>query len=675
MTLLQIWNSYCAVTNTINYDIPADVKGRVRVYYEQDKLNNLTDVTIKYYLVYKLENSEIILATSGNAKASCGNGSSSSNFKQISFNMSASEISNQNELEYYVGSTSHQILHNVDGTAELNLQACFTFDVLHTSGTSIGISKTNVTRWLSFSKSLPTIPRISDISNDTSSNNLGNFEKDVTFTITPPSGAEFTHSLSYTVNNIKYNIVEDTSDLNVIYKFPSELIKEFVATNMPIITVFCTSSNGTTSNTTVYLAITDEFKPDISIEIVDMLENKSEILNNLWIQNKSVLKGNITANAKENATISNYSSDLSGFEQIYNTNPFITQPLSVSGSRIVTSKVTDSRGLTNTITENIDVIEYTNPTIKSVKVERCHENGEVADDGLFAILTINYSISPIKEKNIKSLMVQKDSDSVIEIDLSNKLYEDVVTYIFKEIDQSKTYSFNVILNDIFNPNITQSCDLGIAYKTTSKLKGGRGITHGRVATKEGYHQYMPAVFYDRFQKCIDEENNQYVDIATLNDIPVNSFAQMVTNGMQTFLDGTSDHVSTWYQNSEESNPNIATGSIYCEPSKNAICIPAGVAKCIELFGNICGSGNALAKYEIMDEDGNSLSNFNEQRAGMLIQSAGNTYFQSPLPTIIAKLDDTKDWYVKLSIQGYNKEFILNNGFSGTSSYIGVRKVS
>lgn len=153
-----------------------------------------------------------------------------------------------------------------------------------------------------------------------------------------------------------------------------------------------------------------------------------------------------------------------------------------------------------------------------------------------------------------------------------------------------------------------------------------------------------------------------------------TFAQIVSNGMQTFANGTREIVSNWFENTEENIINLQKGFFY-DSFHNGIKIPAGTAKYVKISGNICGSGNVLANFLIQDENGLNLPNFNSQRAGLLMQPSGNSFFQTSLPNIVVKLDDTKDWYIKLAIQGYNGEFVLNNGFSDTSTYYLVEKIN
>lgn len=119
------------------------------------------------------------------------------------------------------------------------------------------------------------------------------------------------------------------------------------------------------------------------------------------------------------------------------------------------------------------------------------------------------------------------------------------------------------------------------------------------------------------------------------------------------------------------------GKFEWDNAKNAIKIPRGTAKVIEIFGLIAGANNVMCRIDVVDENGNSLSDYSYQyqSRGILYQPAGNGYFKIPLPSNLIKIDATKDWYVKLLVQGYNTDFGINVGFGNVATFYGVKKIS
>lgn len=395
---------------------------------------------------------------------------------------------------------SYTINHNADGSVPTGVGLQFAI---------IADSVANYSQHQYLSDIIPKINVGTAIKNNTTSNSRIDFDKDVTFTL-EKSVATHTADIYYVIGDKTYNIAEGTNEDSISYSFPTALIDNFPDNDEPVIEVSCKAlETNVIKKTNVYLNVPASYVPTISLEIEDVMENKPSALKGLWIKNKSRLKGTITATGVSGSTISSYLSSLSDFNQMYNTNPFTTQALSVSGARTVTSTVTDSRGRVASIEKEINVIEYETPSIISAKAERCLKDGTVAENGTYGKITCKYKISPINNLNTKTLTVQLDSGTPINVPLSN--YEGEVSLVaFNNISQADTHTITFNLSDMF-AIASQDYLLGIAYKTVSKRAGGKGITFGQVATKDGFNCYMDTDFYGELKK-------NGVDVATLDDL-------------------------------------------------------------------------------------------------------------------------------------------------------------
>lgn len=97
--------------------------------------------------------------------------------------------------------------------------------------------------------------------------------------------------------------------------------------------------------------------------------------NRLFIQNHSVLKVTPgTANAKNGATITNYTASCNGLSASNSTVSAITVgKIAKSGSVTVTLSVTDSRGYTAETSQTVTVIPYTKPKISSITLRRTND--------------------------------------------------------------------------------------------------------------------------------------------------------------------------------------------------------------------------------------------------------------------------------------------------------------
>ena len=500
MTFLGSWNTYFVRTNTTTpyvNGLGADACGHFKVYYEYQTSNSRYKVNVECYLRRNPQQedesgqiSHILYPASGNIRSTV-NGT---NGTQVNYNKGYSYVSSQSlSLELITTQTFYVYPNSSTGQASVSFSGRLYCD----------IGGTTTTRTCSHTWSLPTVAVGSTITNNTSSSSKINFGSNVTFTITPPSGSSNTHTLTYNVGGTTYTIVSATSNTSISYAFPTSLINSFPNNGTPSITVTCTSSNGTTSSTEVYLQVpdTDTYRPTVSITLQDVMSNKPSALDGMWIKNKSLLKGTITATAKNGASISSYLSKISDFSTTYNTNPFTTQALTIAGSRTVTYRATDSRGLYKESTQNITVVDYTTPSISSAKVERCNSDGTLNESGTYGKVTVTYAVSPLnngsENKNTKMLTVKKGSGTAQTITTTN--YSGTVSQVFNfSLTETSTDTFTFTLTDIFG-SVTYTFTIGTSFKTVSKRAGGKGIAFGKVATQDGFDCNMNAVFRGTIQ--------------------------------------------------------------------------------------------------------------------------------------------------------------------------------
>lgn len=498
MTYLGTWSTYYIVSGTSTGNSNGDAYGGFAVYYEYEPTNLRYKIQVNSLLRRKptYENSDpskpyYVPDVSGYIKPTI-NGTTGT---QVSFNKSGYYKANSSNVDTNISTQYFYVpINQSDGTASVSLSGKF-------YGTLYG--GLSATRTCSHTWSLPTVSVGSAITNNTSSSSRIEFGNNVTFTITPPSGSSYTHTLKYTVNNTEYTIASDSSLTTIAYTFPTSLISDFTDNGTPSITVNCIASNNVTTTTEVFLQVpdTDTYRPTVNISLADLMENKPVALSGLWIKNKSLLQGTITATAKLGANISSYLSSLSDFSTTYNTNPFTTQALTISGSRTITYQATDSRGLSKSGTQSINVIDYNNPAIISAKVERCLQDGTLDESGSYGKATVNYNVYPLNDGNNDlntiSLTVKKGSGTAQTITTSS--YSGTVSQVFNfSLTETSTDTFTFELTDIFG-SVSYEFTLGTSYITVSKRAGGKGIAFGKVATQDGFDCNMDAIFRQNVQ--------------------------------------------------------------------------------------------------------------------------------------------------------------------------------
>ena len=131
------------------------------------------------------------------------------------------------------------------------------------------------------------------------------------------------------------------------------------------------------------------------------------------IQGISKVKFNVSTSTKNCSTITYYYNEIDGqIAQGPNT-WFVTQPIKTSGTVVLKSTVTDSRGQKATLSKNIVVTEWYSPTVKNVSAQRWNVSTSKADDNGTAVkITYSFSIAPVANKNDKTVMIQyKDGET------------------------------------------------------------------------------------------------------------------------------------------------------------------------------------------------------------------------------------------------------------------------
>ena len=449
------------------------------IQYEQNTSTGITTVYAQPYIKVKCSEGVgsyigVLVSTTINGTTktqSFGAGGSSENLTTI--------FESSNGYAYSYGSThTFTIKHGTDGTASCKFSG-------YMQNTVFGFKKTASHTW-----SLPTINMASTVSNNTTSSSRIEFGKDVTFTISRPNDT-ITHTLKYTVDGTEYTIGTGIGESKP-YSFPTSLVSKYPSNENVAITVTCTSSNGTSSSTIVYLKVPSTYIPSISLAI-----SNTESISNGWgiyVKGKSKIKGVITASGSGGSTIKSYSA--SANNQTFNESTFTTSELNTSGTLVVNAKVTDTRERTATTSKSITVYDYATPSYVKVEVIRCNSSGTEDNDGTYGKVVCQYAISPCNNKNTKSLTVTY-SGTTKTFTLSN--YSGTVTattsQLFSGLSTTANHTFTFKLIDSFNSSgISQSYVMPPSFVLESKLAGGKGISFGQIATEEGFNVHMNAKF-------------------------------------------------------------------------------------------------------------------------------------------------------------------------------------
>lgn len=232
------------------------------------------------------------------------------------------------------------------------------------------------------------------------------------------------------------------------------------------------------------------------------------------IQGISKVKFNVSTSTKNGAKITYYYNEVDGqIAQGPNT-WFITQPFKSSGTVVLRTTVTDSRGQKATLSKNISVTEWYSPTVKNVSAQRWNVSTNKADDDGTAVkITYSFSIAPVANKNDKTVMIQYKNGEV---------WTTLATYIDSYSAENKmyissagkfstdnAYSFRVLVKDYFTTDgVAAYAAIVPSFKLLDFSADGKGIGVGCKAESGKLKVDMPleAQSYNGYVFDFDTQN-------------------------------------------------------------------------------------------------------------------------------------------------------------------------
>lgn len=329
---------------------------------------------------------------------------------------------------------------------------------------------------------LDTIPRASSF---TVSNASPDMNTAVTFNITRGSTA-FTHKLTYSFEGKTGTIGSDIAT-SKSWTIPLSLAAAIPSKTSGTATITLTTYNGSTAigtkTLTMTLKVPASVKPSISSVAITEATSGLAAKFGAFVQNKSALKVVITASGVQSSTIKSYSTEILG--KTYTGDTITSNVLTVSGSLYVKITVTDSRGRTNTTTETVTVLAYSDPKITTFAVDRCDSDGTLNDDGEYVKLSIAFDIASLNSKNDKSYTVayKVKDDADFTTLISGSVYSLNTTYISSvTFTGDNSYDFILTVTDYFKP-VSHIGEIPTAFTLIDYHSSGTGMGIGKVAEK------------------------------------------------------------------------------------------------------------------------------------------------------------------------------------------------
>lgn len=243
------------------------------------------------------------------------------------------------------------------------------------------------------------------------------------------------------------------------------------------------------------------------------------------IQGVSKVKCNVSTSTKNGATITYYQNEIDG-QSIPGPNSFFTtQPLKSSGTVVLKSTVTDSRGQKATLSKNIAVTQWWSPAVKNVSAQRWNVTSNKADDeGTAVKITYSFSIAPVNSKNDKNVMIQyKNGETWTTLATYTNSYSgENKVYISSagKFSTDNAYSFRVLVKDYFTTDgVASYAAIAPSFKLLDFSADGRGIGVGCKAETGKLKVDMPleAPTINGYTLDLDTENTKDTWIPVLTD--------------------------------------------------------------------------------------------------------------------------------------------------------------
>ncbi len=386
-----------------------------------------------------------------------------------------------------LGTYSGTITHNDDGTKTISISGSFTTRSTYISGGNV-----------SGSVVLPTIARATT-PNIASQVTMGT---EVSITLSPASGG-FTHTLRFIFGSSDVTIVVKTSETTIPYTFLVTLASNIPNATDGSCTLYCDTYVGDTligtKNVAFTLSIPASVIPSASFTVEEYVSSIAAQFG-CYVQNKSRLRIEITADGVYGSTITDYKTTVNGTE--YTNDTVTTEALKTPGTNTIYVEVTDSRGRKYTTSQNVTVIAYQSPAITVLTAYRCDAAGDADDDGSYVRVVLEGSISPVNDgsddKNTKSFKVLyrqtgTETYTTETLTVSGYTIDDTTVIILSGMNVDYSYDVRGQLEDFFSTTI-RDVIVSTAATILDFRANGQGMAIGKASEQDGLEVAWDAEF-------------------------------------------------------------------------------------------------------------------------------------------------------------------------------------
>ena len=317
---------------------------------------------------------------------------------------------------------------------------------------------------------------------------------------TSGGSSNFTHDLSYAFpsseNAVSFGTGIKTEAELTLYLTLASKIKTATSGKGKII---CVTKNGTATVGTKEVEFTatvpdnDTTKPKASMVLTPY--GLPNTFSGVYVLGKTAVNADFTASS-DYADIASYSLEVEG--KTTNGDPTTSAILTKSGAIDVKGTVTDSRGYSRVLTESINVISYSSPSVipysgKSIIVcSRCLQDGTLNNSGTYLRIQCGRKYSTVTsdgtQYNFCRLYYRwKEStadnfSSEIDLIAANNTTTDMVDIIIPNVVSSikKSYDVEIVAIDTIGEKHTYAAQVPTSYVTFHlDENGGKGAAFGK----------------------------------------------------------------------------------------------------------------------------------------------------------------------------------------------------
>ena len=302
--------------------------------------------------------------------------------------------------------------------------------------------------------------------------------------------SSFTDTITYKCGNASGTVASGSTSASVAWNTSNGNTVALAAQNttgqsVEVTFTVTTYSSGTpvgTNTAKVTMAIPASVKPSVALSITDAAGYLSTY--GAYVQGYSKLTITATPTLIYGSPIKTYAITADGAS--YATTPVTTPALRGKGTLTVTATVTDKREHTSDpVSKSITVLEYAKPVV-NVSAYRCNSGGTADPEGAYMKIAVSSTISSLDGKNSATYKVVHSGGTVTGSGTS-------YTSDALPCDVSLTHSIEVTVTDKLS-STTKAAVVPIAFTLIDYYESGKGISFGKVATRDGFDCAMPAYF-------------------------------------------------------------------------------------------------------------------------------------------------------------------------------------